>query len=77
MTTKVGPGQLIFPVIGAPPEVVGFDQPVDTPDPAEQGLVDRVADKLQSLYEGLPDDKRPLLEAILSQAAAYAWSQSA
>ena len=75
---KAGPGQLIFPVIGVPADVVGFSsEQVDTPDPSEQGLVDRVAQKLQALYDGLPAEEQPVMEMIMSQAAAYAWSQSA
>jgi hypothetical protein len=71
-----GPGQLFIPVSGVPAEVTGFQEPLGGQDPAEQELVDRVAGKLQAFYDGLPEDEQPVIDSIMSQAAAYAWSQS-
>jgi len=76
MTGFKGSGQLIFPVIGASPEVLGFHQAPDGPEPAEQALVDRVSVKLQAFYDALPEDEQPVLDMIMSQAAAYGWSES-
>lgn len=36
-----------------------------------QDLVDRVAGKLESFYESLPDDERLVMDAVFDQAAAF------
>lgn len=69
-------GQLTFPVIGAPPEVATFSADSPVVDLAEQDAVDRVSEKVQALYDSLPDDERLALGQIMAQAAAYAWSES-
>jgi len=73
---KFGPGQLIFPVIGAQPEVKAFSADTAVADPADQDAVDRVSDKIQALYDGLEGEERLVLEQIMAQAASYAWSES-
>jgi hypothetical protein len=74
--TLQAPGQLLVPLAIAPPEVMGFQQQPGNVDAAEQEVVDRVADKLQAFYDGLPEDEQSVVTALMGQAAAHGWSRS-